>query len=101
MVLGVSFIERLADADGRPIDGHAHLSGLAVDPSRWGEGLATKVMAQVESVARERGYRHIHLHVLEDDARARRLYEHLGWMLDSVGHPHSDGPRPIYEMDLP
>ena len=49
------------------------LRHLAVHPDAWGTGLATAGV--------QRAVQHgvVHLWVLAANARARRLYEHLGW----------------------
>lgn len=94
------FIEQLVEPDGSPVGGWGHLSGVAVEPDRWGEGLATAVLAWAEEAAREHGYQMMQLHVLEENERARRLYEHLGWRLTATGHEHRAGPQAVYEKAI-
>ncbi len=100
MVVAGCFIEQLVDAEGHRVSGQAHLSGLAVEPSCWGEGLATLVIEHAEDVARLRGHRSIRLHVLEINGRARGLYENLGWVLVDTGHSHPAGPQAVYDKRL-
>ena len=92
------FFEPLTGLDGETIiDGAAHLSGVAVEPSRWGEGLATALLAFAESEVHRRGFRRLRLHVLEENERARAIYERLGWSLVATGHAHPAGPQAVYE----
>jgi RimJ/RimL family protein N-acetyltransferase len=52
---------------------------VAVHPQVWGQGLATTgIDLALRSMAR-RGTAVASLWVLEENHRARRLYEHLGW----------------------
>lgn len=56
------------------------LRHLAVHPDRWGQGLGT---AAIELALRGMGLRgstQASLWCLKDNSRARRRYEHLGWM---------------------
>ena len=55
------------------------LRHLAVHPSAWGRGLAGAVVDVVVERARARGSTSLDLWVLDDNHRARRLYERLGW----------------------
>lgn len=92
------FFEPLTEPDGETIiDGAAHLSGVAVEPGRWGEGLATALLDAVEQEVRRRGFRRFRLHVLEENERARVIYERLGWRLVSTGHAHPAGPQAVYD----
>ena len=95
------FFEPLTEPEGGPVvpDG-THLSGVAVEPSRWGEGLATAVLAFTEAEVRRRGSRFLRLHVLEDNDRARALYERCGWRLVATGCTHPAGPQAVYDKAL-
>jgi GNAT superfamily N-acetyltransferase len=62
---------------------YAHISEIATVQS--GDGTGTRLMDAVETWARERGYRFISLNVLDDNARARRLYARRGY---EDGHRH-------------
>lgn len=95
------FFEPLTEPDGETrIEGAAHLSGVAVEPGRWGEGLGVTVLDSVEAEVRRRGYRLLRLHVLEENERARCLYERQGWILVATGHPHPAGPQAVYDKLL-
>jgi GNAT superfamily N-acetyltransferase len=69
------------------------LRHLAVHPREWGKGLATKAMETVLHAMDRRGTAVAQLWCLEENHRARRLYEHLGWRAttdrqDAVWPPH-------------
>lgn len=55
------------------------LRHLAVHPDRWGQGLAQDAIAQVVMRIACAGGLDVELWCLEENHRARRLYEHLGW----------------------
>ncbi len=57
----------------------AMLRHVAVHPDRWGEGLATAAVEAAVAGMAARGCTEASLWVLEDNHRARRLYERLGW----------------------
>jgi ribosomal protein S18 acetylase RimI-like enzyme len=66
---------------GAPIEGLAHLNTVAVDPRRWGEGIARTLIDLVVERARASGYVRIQLYTQPDNTRARDLYERNGWAL--------------------
>jgi ribosomal protein S18 acetylase RimI-like enzyme len=101
LAVGCCFFEPLTEPDGETaVDGGAHLSGVAVEPDRWGEGLATALVDFAEAEVRRRGFREFRLHVLEENERARALYERLGWRLVATGHVHPAGPQAVYDKSL-
>jgi GNAT superfamily N-acetyltransferase len=55
------------------------LRHLAVHPRHWGTGLATTAIETVLRAMVDRGTTIAELWCLEENRRARRLYEHLGW----------------------
>ncbi len=55
------------------------LRHLAVHPDRWGKGIATAAIRAVLHAMDHRGATEASLWCLEENQRARRLYEHLGW----------------------
>lgn len=83
----------LAFADGQPaglLNAFAGFSTFAarpllnihdvvVAPAFRGQGLARALMAEAETVARERGCAKLTLEVLEGNATAQRLYRSLGY----------------------
>jgi RimJ/RimL family protein N-acetyltransferase len=67
---------------------------LAVHPDRWGTGLATAAIGTVLDRMTARGARVAELWCLEANARARRLYEHLGWRATGDARPAPWPPHP-------
>jgi len=67
---------------------------LAVHPDHWGEGLAS---ALIELALREmdlRGVTEASLWCLEENHRARRLYEYLGWRASGETQQAAWPPHP-------
>lgn len=101
VAVGCCFFERLTEPDRETIiDGAAHVSGVAVEPTRWGEGIGTALLAFTEAEVRRRGFRLLRLHVLEGNELARALYEHLGWSLVATGYADPSGPQAVYDKSL-
>ncbi|GAA1534551.1 hypothetical protein GCM10009827_060870 [Dactylosporangium maewongense] len=69
------------DGAGDPIPGLAHVTMVAVDPSRWGLGLGAAVVTRAQAEARGLGYTQAQLWTQQSNARADRLYRRLGWTL--------------------
>jgi GNAT superfamily N-acetyltransferase len=63
------------------------LRHLGVRPERWGRGLGRLAVERAAGVRR--------LWVLRDNARARGLYEHLGWSPTGVERLGEWPPRPV------
>ena len=55
------------------------LRHLAVHPDHWGEGFATAAIQIALRGMGSRGSTEVSLWCLQENHRARRLYEHLGW----------------------
>jgi GNAT superfamily N-acetyltransferase len=70
------------------------LRHLAVHPRRWGSGLATVAIEKVLHAMDERGTAVAELWCLEENRRARRLYEHLGWRAATDRRPAPWPPHP-------
>ena len=68
-----------------------YVCGVALYPEYRGRGLGSRLMAQVELEARERGYDRISLVAFEENAGSVRLYERLGYTVINrapvVPHP--------------
>jgi GNAT superfamily N-acetyltransferase len=58
------------------------LYAIYVDPERWGSGLGRALIAAAEERLRAAGFTETMLWVLEDNPRARRFYEAVGWTHD-------------------
>jgi GNAT superfamily N-acetyltransferase len=59
----------------------AQLRKLYVAPERWGTGIGVRLHDVVLDRARQRGFASMTLWVLEENVRARRMYERWGWRL--------------------
>jgi GNAT superfamily N-acetyltransferase len=67
------------------------LYALYVEPSAWGKGLGRALLARAEQALRGAGFDEALLWVLEDNPRARRLYEAAGWAADGARKPRTRG----------
>lgn len=70
---------------------------LAVAPPLWGRGLGTRAIRHAESALGARGRHDLRLWCLEENARARRLYERLGWAATGATQP---APWPPYPTEM-
>ena len=70
------------------------LRHLAVRPDHWGEGLASRAIDTALRAMDARGTTVAELWCLEENHRARRLYEHLGWRASSDRRPAPWPPQP-------
>ncbi len=73
------------------------LRHLAVHPDLWGTGLATTAVTTVLRALADRGTTVAELWCLEDNRRARRLYEHLGWR---ATRDHRSAPWPPHPTEM-
>jgi RimJ/RimL family protein N-acetyltransferase len=74
-------------------DDHS-LRHLAVHPDLWGNGLASTVIDAVLRAMEQRGTAVAELWCLEQNRRARRLYEYLGWRPTEDRRPAPWRPHP-------
>jgi RimJ/RimL family protein N-acetyltransferase len=66
---------------GGTIRGRAHVSRLFVAPEHWGNGIGGELLrAAVDEICR-RGYGTAQFFTPRANSRARRFYEHNGWVL--------------------
>lgn len=72
-VVGTAEISLRVMAHGK----YPYLSNLAVLPRWRRRGVARQLLLSAEGVVQVWGYRHLHLHVLEDNLPARQLYSQL------------------------
>jgi GNAT superfamily N-acetyltransferase len=63
---------------------HAHLGILAVTGKSEGLGVGTALVSAAERWARRRGHSRLTLNVFERNARARKLYERLGFAPETL-----------------
>jgi RimJ/RimL family protein N-acetyltransferase len=73
----------------------AWLRHLAVHPEHWGGGIATAAVEAALAAMDRRGSTVAHLWCLEENHRARRLYEYLGWRATDERRPASWPPHPV------
>lgn len=65
-------------------EAHGYIEVLAVAPEARGTGVARQLMEAAETWAVGRGYRRIRLAVWSQNERARGLYEHLGFLPETM-----------------
>jgi len=63
-----------------------HVGDVVVTPAARGRGVGRALLAAGERWARERGYRMLTLNVFVGNARARALYEAIGFRPETVRH---------------
>jgi ribosomal protein S18 acetylase RimI-like enzyme len=63
---------------------HGHVSTLVVAPEYERQGVGRALLDAAEAWCRARGYRLLTLHVFEQNASARRLYERAGFRIDTI-----------------
>jgi diamine N-acetyltransferase len=88
---------------GVALTGPEWLDGLYVVPERWGSGIAVELHDAALEIVRAEGFERCHLWVLDDNRRARRFYERLGWRLNERTRVVPYPPNPLdvsYTIDL-
>jgi GNAT superfamily N-acetyltransferase len=80
--MGFALLEELRDYF--TLERHGHIGILAVTEAAEGHGAGAALMRAAESWARDRGYRTLTLNVFGDNRHARAVYEHLGFVQDTV-----------------
>lgn len=63
------------------LDSYVELQRLYVSPTYQGYGVGKILASQVESMAREQGFRNMWLGVWEENHKAQKVYEKLGYKL--------------------
>lgn len=86
---------------GEAIPGAAHLVRVAVEPSRWGEGIGSRLLQDAVQSAALAGYARLELAVRVDNWRARRLYERHGWVDANDRYVHKRTGSLIMRYDRP
>jgi ribosomal protein S18 acetylase RimI-like enzyme len=71
-----------AAVDLKPAEKGIHLVELQVDPDHRNEGLGTRLLSEVERVARERAIPNVSL-TTQIDSPARRLYDRSGFQVEA------------------
>ena len=75
---------------------HPELNGIVVFPEYRSQGIATRLIASAEYMARERGFRQVCLGVNIENALARSLYERLGYR--DWGHGVVEASYPLLDQ---
>ncbi len=65
-------------------ESHGHLAILAVAEAGEGKGVGRALLAAIEAWATGVGYRFLTLNVFSGNERARAVYEHAGYGLDTI-----------------
>jgi RimJ/RimL family protein N-acetyltransferase len=79
---GFVYLERLQDYF--TLEPHGHVGILAVGESAAGQGAGSALMRAGEAWAREQGFRKLTLTVFEGNRGARAVYEHLGYVPETL-----------------
>jgi GNAT superfamily N-acetyltransferase len=88
--LGFAYLERVQDYF--TLEEQGHLAILAVAEGAEGRGVGSLLLQSGEAWARERGYRRLTLNVFEKNARARALYDRLGYTVETLRYVKALGP---------
>jgi GNAT superfamily N-acetyltransferase len=70
----------------------AHISDVVVAEAAEGQGVGKTLIKAAEDWARTSGYTMVQLHVLTDNARARTVYERLGYSAEWLKYIKRLGP---------
>jgi GNAT superfamily N-acetyltransferase len=84
----------VAGPDGFAAIDEPWLEAIYVRPSAWGTGLAVALHDAAVAELRARGVVQARLWVLEENDRARRFYERLGWRPDGTSRVVEFPPHP-------
>jgi GNAT superfamily N-acetyltransferase len=79
-------------------EGDGELYALNVDPNSWGAGLGRALLAAATAALIDAGHDRATLWVVEQNARARRLYEAAGWRWDGAVETDDVGGAPVTEL---
>lgn len=70
---------------------YPYISNLAISKTWRRHGAAQKLLLGCEEAAREWGFRHLYLHVLENNHQARQLYLKAGYRIQQVEPSYNFG----------
>jgi GNAT superfamily N-acetyltransferase len=80
----VGFVFATTKSDYFTREAHGHVEVLVVAPSAEGRGVASRLMEAIEAWARSRRLAWMTLNVFDGNARARQVYEHLGYEAETI-----------------
>jgi GNAT superfamily N-acetyltransferase len=92
-LLGAAYAESAVDYFTQEV--HGHLGILVVAAEAEGRGVGRSLLDAVEDWATEQGHRFLTLNVFSGNERARALYTHAGYRLDTVRYVKELLPSPI------
>ena len=95
---GIAVLVAEDEASGRPLgfahiktfadyftaEPHGHVSDLVVAGGAEGRGVGSALLAAAEDWSRARGHRLLTLNVFDENHRARRLYDRVGYRPDTL-----------------
>jgi GNAT superfamily N-acetyltransferase len=82
VLLGFAFVEEVQDYF--TLVRHGHVGILAVSDAAEGRGASRALIHAAEAWSRERGHRVLTLNVFEGNRHARDVYEHLGFVPETI-----------------
>lgn len=85
--LGFIYLER--HTDYFTAEEHGHVGILAVAEHAEGTGAGRALLQAAEAWARDRKYRRLTLNVFEGNARARAVYERMGFAVETIRYTKS------------
>lgn len=87
-VWGFASTRSSPDEDSEPDT--AELSGLYVDPDRWGQGVGGELLERALALLQRDGCKAATLWVLSANETARRFYQRRSWPHDGAERVHPD-----------
>jgi GNAT superfamily N-acetyltransferase len=79
---GFAFLEHATDYFSG--ERHGHLGMIAVTDAAEGRGVGAALLQSAEAWTRAQGYAKLTLNVFEGNARARTVYEHAGYRVETL-----------------
>jgi RimJ/RimL family protein N-acetyltransferase len=97
---GADVVGFVTVSPGRDEDlpGLGEVRAVYVAPDRWRSGVGSSLLAKAEALLGDAGLNDAYLWVFEDNARARRFYQHAGWAPDGARKVVEIGGRPLAEV---
>jgi GNAT superfamily N-acetyltransferase len=80
--LGFAYLESARDYFTG--EAHGHLSIISVSSAGEGRGVGSALMQAAADWSRAKGFRRLTLNAFEGNARARSVYEHLGYRVETI-----------------
>jgi ribosomal protein S18 acetylase RimI-like enzyme len=74
----------LAMGQHRPEKDELYVDGIAVSSAARGQGIGSRLLGEVTTIAREDGFRWVRLDVVDTNPRAQQLYDRLGYKVTKV-----------------